>query len=295
LQVALFKLRYAHAVTDEQALALGAGRSFLDCGEVTGRPGTSLAGYSSHCPEMVVVPAGTFVMGRADGRAEERPPRTITLARPYAVAKFEITAEQWAWCVKLGGCSAATGPGAGSAAVTGVSRHAAEAYAAWLSRITGREYRLPSEAEWERAALGGGSRSTPWSDVSAACTMANIADRQLKTVAQSALLVDGTPYADCDDGQARSAEVGRYLPNGFGLHDMTGNVWEWVADCHRQDHRDAPLDGSAGLRPAAGCAGTLRGGGWYSGPDRASYRARADLAADITSDQETGFRVVRPL
>jgi formylglycine-generating enzyme required for sulfatase activity len=218
------------------------------------------------CPELVVVPAGAARL--ASGR-------DVTLVAPLAVGKFEVTFEEWDACVAQGGCGhrpADRGWGRGRQPVMNVNWDDAQAYVTWLVRKTGKAYRLLSEAEWEYAAQAGTGR-----EVSA---------------------TRGANQANCDGCGSRrdnkqTAPVGSFAANGFGLHDMLGNVWEWTADCWNDSHAGAPPDGGA---PISGeCSRrVLRGGSWDNDPGRtrSAYRFRgpSDVRVDLI-----GFRVARTL
>jgi formylglycine-generating enzyme required for sulfatase activity len=168
-----------------------------------------------------------------------------------------------------------------------VSWDDAQAYASWLSKQTGKPYRLPSEAEWEYAARGGTTGSRYWADSSAAaaCKFASVADNAFKSVAR------GMQSFPCADGYTYTAPVGRYSPNAYGLHDMLGNVWEWVEDCWNQGYAGAP--NTAAPRSTGTCeVRVFRGGAWNSKPAsvRAAYR---DRDTRDERHENLGFRVVR--
>ena len=169
-----------------------------------------------------------------------------------------------------------------------VSWNDARAYAQWLSRKTGKRYRLPTEAEWEYAARAGTTTSRYWGDDPAqACRYANVAD-------QSRLQTWGFGQKhDCTDGHYFTAPAGGHAPNRFGLYDMIGNVWEWTEDCWNASYAGAPVDGSAWL--AGDCAQRVeRGGSWSTVPRFARSGARHKNSADYR-DNLTGFRVGRNL
>jgi formylglycine-generating enzyme required for sulfatase activity len=228
------------------------------------------------CPEMVVVPTGRFTMGSAESEAghqsDEEPQREVALTAPFAVGRFEVTFDEWDACLADGGCGGHKPDdqhwGRGRRPVVDVSWEQANDYAEWLSRKTGRPYRLLSEAEWEYAARAG--TTTPYSfGATIASDQANFAGE--KTV-----------------------EAGSYPASPFGLSDMHGNVWEWVEDCYVESYRDAPADGTA-VAPA-GCEWrVVRGGAWNTTTAenmRTAFRLRrvAGSARD-----NVGFRVARPL
>lgn len=234
-------------------------------------------------PLVVILPTGTFRMGSDTGSADERPVRAVSVSQPFAIGVHEITRADFARF------KPSEAPDVGSQAqlpITRVSWRAAQDYAEWLSAQTGNRYRLPSEAEWEYAARAG--TDSPFhfgSDPEQFCAHANIADATF--LAQYAK--DGT--IDCSDDNMRTAAVGSFKPNAFGIHDMLGNVEEWVVDCWHDSYRGAP----SGQEPRTGgtCATRiLRGGAWDSIPDEAtvSYRTSSTRGSGTR-----GFRVVREL
>jgi formylglycine-generating enzyme required for sulfatase activity len=250
------------------------------------------------CPEMVVIPAGTFQMGSPEGepgRTEvEGPVHTVTFARPFAIARHEVTFDQWDACVRDGGCQHRpddAGWGRGARPVIYVTWKDAKEYVQWLSRKTGQDYRLPGEAEWEYAARAGTKTARFWGeDPDAACRYANVYDETHKGE-QAALLP--LPKHNCNDGYAPTAPVAQFEANAFGLNDMLGNVWEWTEDCWNDSYRGAPSDGSAWTKGDCGRR-VLRGGSWSLIPDfvRSAYRFW-----DVTGfrDYNSGFRPARTL
>jgi formylglycine-generating enzyme required for sulfatase activity len=250
------------------------------------------------CPAMVVVPAGTAVLGShedtVDRQAQEGAKRTVTVAYPLAVARTEVTRAQWAEFVAATGYDTEPGcqyydghygivdehdwrrPGFAQRAnhpVVCVSYDDAEAYATWLARRTGRAYRLPSSTEFEYFNRAGSSLAWFWgTDSTTACRHANVADRRL------AWDYPERAIHNCDDGYRKTAPVGSFAPNAFGLNDTTGNVWEWTSDCFHADLADIPLDGRAWLAEDGGDCSlrTPRGGSWISGPawSRAATQSR---------------------
>ncbi len=209
------------------------------------------------CPEMVIIPAGTFTMGSPHsekGRhTDEGPQRRVTITRPFAVSKYEITFDEWDACVKAGACNgykpSDSGWGRSKRPVSNVSWNDAQSYAAWLSAKTGQQYRLLTEAEWEYAARAQTTTVYHW----------------------------GNTFQPTKTNSARKTlPVGRYEPNRFGLYDMHGNVWEWVEDCYRGNYKGAPKDAAAVT--ASPCPVRLmRGGAWLAKPrgHRSAYRGRA--------------------
>lgn len=236
------------------------------------RPGTAFKDCDA-CPTVVVLPTGQFMMGSNRGDDDERPVHPVTIGRPIAMGRFEVTFAEYDACVAAGGCRSNVsdrGWGRGAQPVIHVTWHDAVDYTRWLSAITGKRYRLPSESEWEYAARGG----SPAEDVFGA--------------GQANCEGCGSPW----DGK-RPAPVGRFAPNGFGLHDMLGNVWEWTLDCRNDNYRGAPPDGSAWQ--AGDCSRrSLRGGGYKDSANkaRAAYRNKDPMT---DRDPDNGFRVVREL
>ena len=199
------------------------------------------------CPEMLVVPSGNFMMGSKDGKYDERPVHRVTIARAFAVGKYEVTWDEWDACVSDGGCDNVpvtkaggdNGWGKGPRPVIKVSWHDAQAFAAWLNtKVPDAPYRLLSEAEWEYAARAGTATQFHWGDE----FDASKANDRNKTV-----------------------PVGQYAPNGFGLYDMHGNVLEWVQDCYLESYEGAPDNGRS-VAETPGCPRVLRSGAWSYGP-----------------------------
>jgi formylglycine-generating enzyme required for sulfatase activity len=239
----------------------------------------------TRCPDMVVVPAGSFTMGSPSTETvadtDEFPQHPVTIAAPFAVSKFEVTFENWDTCYELGGCRIRPddyGWGRGDRPVIGVDWSDAQQYVAWLSKQTGKTYRLLSEAEWEYAARAGTTTAYSWGD-------------DVKP--------DGKTMANCFDcGSAwddkETAPVGSFAPNAFGLNDMLGNVWEWVEDCYHDSYDDAPKDGSAWTN--GDCKEHVsRGGSWGDLPQvllRTAFRLRTP---PVNRYEGLGFRVGRTL
>ena len=192
------------------------------------------------CPETVVLPAGSFIMGSPaseEARLDnEGPQHKITIARPFAVGRFEVTFDEWDACVFAGGCLHQpddAGWGRGRRPVIDVSwDDITNEYLPWLSRKAGKTYRLLTEAEWEYAARAG--TSTPFS------TGWTITPDQANF---HGFFTYGGGARGVDRNQ--TLEVGSFEPNAFGLHDMHGNVFEWVQDCYEENYDGAPVDGSA--------------------------------------------------
>jgi formylglycine-generating enzyme required for sulfatase activity len=246
------------------------------------------------CPEMVVIPAGSFRMGSPEGErgraSDEGPVHTVTFDRPFAIAKHEVTFDEWDACVRDGGCKHEPGDagwGRGDRPVINVGWDDAREYLDWLSGKTGGRYRLPSEAEWEYAARAGTMTARFWGDdPDAACRYANVYDETGKREHG----FSGTHHA-CDDGYAKTAPVGAFAANGFGLNDMLGNVWEWTEDCWNDGYEGAPSDGTARTEGDCGRR-VVRGGAWDFAPDfvRSANRSRSSTE---NRDNGLGFRPAR--
>ena len=227
-------------------------------------------------PEMVVIPAGSFRMGCMSDQEcddDEKPVHTVTISQPFAVSKFEVTFEDYDLFTYPNKVADA-GWGRGRCPVIDVSWNNAKEYVAWLSTQTGQTYRLLTEAEWEYAARAGSVTKYSWgNDI-------------------------GQNRANCDGcgsqwDKTKTAPVGSFAANAFGLHDMHGNVWEWVEDCWNGSYSGAPSDGSAWLSGNCSYRG-LRSGSWidYPGPLRSASRG------GYTSGNHSyvfGFRVARTL
>ena len=234
------------------------------------------------CPEMVVVPAGTFMMGGPasdpQSLSSERPVHEVTIGAPFAVGVYEVTFDEWNACVADGGCGgyrpADRGWGRGSRPVIQVSWEEAQSYVRWLSEKTGESYRLLSESEWEYAARAGTDTRYSWGD--------EIGDNRANC------FNCGSQW----DGRS-TAPVGSFAANAWGLHDMHGNVVEWTEDCWNGSYEGAPSDGSAWL--SGSCSERiLRGGSWslLASFLRASNRDRFGSGNRLVSD---GFRVAQTL
>ena len=244
------------------------GKEFRDCPE---------------CPKLVVVPEGPFMMGSPSSEAgregDEGPAHRVTIARPFAVGVYEVTFGEWDACVSDGGCGSYRpsdrGWGRGKRPVINVSWEDAQGYVRWLSGKTGEEYRLLSESEWEYVARAG-TRTRYWWGVGI-----------------------GRSRANCDGCGSRwdnrqTAPVGSFSPNAFGLHDVHGNVWEWVEDCWNGSYAGAPTDGSAWT--SEDCSRRiLRGGSWGDGPWTFLRSAYRNWDSSGNRNVNFGFRVARTL
>lgn len=246
----------------------------------------------SSCPEIIQLPAGSFVMGASnddDSALDNERPAHRAEVTAFAMTRYPITFEEFDACVEAGGCASRpsdSGWGRGLRPVINVSWYDAHSYARWLSQRTGQSYRLPSEIEWEYAARAGTTGVRFWGDDPAdACAYANVYDR---TAAKTESF-SWNPHA-CSDGFNYTSPVGSLKPNPWGFGDMIGNVWQWVADCWVDDYSSAtgaiaPADRECSERIA-------RGGSWLSEPSaaRSSTRLRMDVA---DKDIHIGFRLAR--
>jgi len=240
------------------------------------------------CPEMVLIPAGGFQMGvpAAEAARENSPSEgvampvhAVRIGQAFYLGRYHVTRGQYAVFAKATGraVEAPAFPQSDDHPVVNVSWDDAQAYAKWLSQTTGKTYRLPTEAEWEYAARAGTRTARYWGDSPGEqCQFAHGEARAAK----------------CSDGFANTAPVGHFKPNGFGLHDMIGNAWEWVQDCWQPTgYEGAPSDGSA--FETAGCNWRARrGGGFSDSPfllrvDTRGHGQPGDRAPAV------GFRVVR--
>jgi formylglycine-generating enzyme required for sulfatase activity len=217
------------------------------------------------CPEMVVIPAGSFRMGdlNGGGDSDEKPVHWVTIPRPFAVGKYEVTQAEWREVI---GSNPSRFKG-GRNPVEQVSWDDAQDFVRRLGTKTGKQYRLLMEAEWEYAARAGTVTKYPWGN--------------------------SFDSGRANDG-SRTVPVGRYALNSFGLHDMHGNVREWVEDCWHGSYSGAPTNGSAWTSGGDCRERVLRGGSWYFVPWdlRSAYRLGVPSGNRFYYD---GFRVARTL
>ena len=259
-------------------------------------------------PEMVLIPAGSFVMGIPSAESEReglsasadywaRPQHKVTIARPFYLGKYPVTRGAFVAFARTTGFVDKVPPAPGFAQtdqhpVVNVSHADAAAYAAWLSRETGKDYRLPSEAEWEYAARAGTTTARFWGDGRAeACRYANVADETLRRANKAE--PNAQRYFGCDDGFANTSPVGSFQPNGFGLYDMLGNVCEWTADWWNENYNGAPDDGSAWTTGDSGRR-VVRGGSFTGHPVSVRAGSRGSIGLEDRYDI-VGFRLARTL
>lgn len=264
--------------------------------------------------EFVAVPGGCFMMGDSvgDGYPDEQPVHEVCLT-PFRMAKYPVSVSQFRLFVedtgyrtdaeKGGGCFSAGTHGQWAWHFLGnwrnpgfeqTGRHPAVclswddafAFAGWLSRREGKTFRLPTEAEWEYAARAGTNGRNYWgNEKDTACRYANVSDLTVKN------LFPAKEVHNCADGYIYTAPVGSYLPNGFGLYDMMGNVWQWTGDWYQENYyRDSPKNDPQG--PSSGRRHVPRGGSWRSRPEY----VRASMRVHPPAGQTAGvsFRLVSP-
>ena len=301
----------AHAADAAPSLGDAPKATFADCAD---------------CPAMVVIPAGSNEIGSTPEERQragvpaafadrEIPRHRVTIARAFALGRTEVTREQYAafvadtdradpascaasdpttfaWALRAGLSWRDPGyPQTGSHPAVCISHDDALAYVAWLSRRTGKRYRLPSEAEWEYAARAETTTSWYWGDAAeAGCERANI-------ISSGTIAAIGSPpyWKDklaCQDARANSLPVASFAPNAFGLYDMLGNAFEWVADCASDDHDVGPSDGTA--RESVDCQRRFLKGGAFHTPLWLTRAAARGLPLKNDLHMNTiGFRVAR--
>jgi formylglycine-generating enzyme required for sulfatase activity len=283
-----------------------------------------------HCPELIRIPPGDFVMGVPPGEEEQEnvpesfrgrsvPQTRIAIASAFALGVYPVTrgefarfvaatgyqtgdrcfaylrdADGWQWRETVG--KGWRDPGFKQTdrdPVVCVNWHDAEAYAVWLAKITGHHYRLPSEAEGEYALRGGSQAARFWGDDrEQACRYANVADLTMFDALD--LPKDPADNFDCRDGFVFTSPVGSFQPNPFGLYDIMGNVWQWLDDCWHPTLAGRPADARVWAAGADCAFHTARGGSWqyYPWSLRAGFRYR-----DATDNRNAklGFRVARDM
>ncbi len=277
------------------------------------------------CPELALVPPGNFRMGSAPDVAEldpatgESPAISVTLTRPFQLARREVSVMEFRRFVEATGSEPPLGcriwqggqwvfdrdrswrdpgfaqPPRDDDPVVCVNWDDARAYTEWLSKESGRRYRLPSESEWEYVARGGSSFPRFWaatdsdegSPLTLACDFANVYD-----VSAVEAYRFPWPNASCNDRHPGVAPVASYKPNGFGIHDILGNVREWIQDCYTASYAGRPADGQAWIWQGGCELKGVRGGSWASRPRDVRGAARS-AEADERRQSDLGFRVAR--
>lgn len=253
------------SIEQEKNFAKTAGSEFRECAVA--------------CPFMVIIAVGKSTMGSPEddpGRTKGEHSRyEMTIAKPFAVSKYEVTFDQWDACVAAAACPRVMDAwGRGNMPVINVSWGDAKQYVAWLSRLTGKEYRLLTEAEWEYAARAGTKTRYSWGDE------------------------PGMGNANCSGcGGAwtlQTAPVGSFRPNAFGLYDMEGNVWEWVDDIWHDSHEGTQANGTAKLQSGDPTYRVIRGGSWHNETELVRPAIRFKRHSKVQFDT-LGFRVGRTM
>jgi formylglycine-generating enzyme required for sulfatase activity len=250
---------------------------------IAAKPGSDFKECSNGCPMMIVVPAGKFTMGSPETEKgplqsqAERPQHKVTIAKPFAVGRTHVTFAEWDICVAAGACPKASDNGWGrdDRPVITVSWDDAKTYVAWLSRLTGKDYRLLSEAEWEYSARAGNQGRWSFGD----------------DVEQ---LPDYVWFRENSEGKTQP--VAKKKPNAFGLYDMHGNVFQWVEDPWHKYYDLAPSDGSVWSQGGDDNASyrVVRGGSWNHIPQDLRSACRTAYFTVFRS-MILGFRVGRTL
>jgi formylglycine-generating enzyme required for sulfatase activity len=238
----------------ESVVVPEAGKVFKDCPE---------------CPEMVEIPAGSFDMGSDNGEANEKPVHRVTIAKSFAIGKTEVTQGQWH--AVMGNNPSYFSACGDTCPVEQVSWDDAQVFIQKLNAKTGKQYRLPSEAEWEYACRAGNQQEYCGSDNA-----------------------DGVAWNSFNSGSFffnRPHPVATKQANAFGLYDMSGNVWEWVEDGYHDNYTGAPADGSAW---GGGSMRVLRGGSWGKDPKFGRAASRSKFGTNYR-DFSYGFRLARML
>jgi formylglycine-generating enzyme required for sulfatase activity len=244
-------------------------------------------------PELVVIPAGSFLMGSPESderRENEGPPRKVIFAKPFAAGRFAVTFDEWDACASDGGCNGYEpedeGWGRGRRPVINVSWDDAKAYVNWLAKKTGKPYRLLSEAEWEYAARAGSTTAFWWGN--------SISPHQANYGSISADVFSFlSPKPPTGKTPQHTLVVNSFEPNPWGLYQVHGNVWEWTQDCYNDNYNSAPTDGSAWI--SGDCVSRVaRGGSWVDIPGLLRSASRTG-GPSATRGRGIGFRVARTL
>ena len=228
------------------------------------------------CPELVVLQPGSFVMGDDRGDRSERPAHRVSIGSPFAIGKYEVTLGQWNACVEAGSCRAISNTAglSDNSPAKDLSWNDAQQYVRWLSKVTGHNYRLPSEAEWEYAARGGTSSRYWWGD-------------SMQSGKANCKGCGG------DWSNEAPANVDAFPANPFGLYGTSGGVWEWVADCWHKSYTGAPRDGS--VWSESDCReNVIRGGSWRNDKTYAHSASRFTYDTGVRYILN-GFRVAKSL
>ncbi|MDD4964121.1 MAG: formylglycine-generating enzyme family protein [Gallionella sp.] len=249
--------------------------------QISTKPGSVFRDCPS-CPEMIVLPAGKFLMGAPEAETAheqmEMPQHSVTLNYALAVARTEISFAEWDVCSTAGVCrkNVESNWPRGQQPAININWNDANTYIEWLSKTTGQSYRLLTESEWEYAARGNTQTAYSWGNQignnQANCSLCGSQSTQSKVIGPQL--------------------VGSYTPNLFGLFDMHGNVQEWVQDCWHENYQGAPQDGSAWITACSEGRRIVRGGAWDSSATALRSAARDRKTWDHLSPS-IGFRVAR--
>jgi formylglycine-generating enzyme required for sulfatase activity len=232
------------------------------------------------CPALIPITPGNFSMGSNNDDPAEKPPHRVSIAHAYAIGKTAVTVEQWNACVDAGACTRiapdaeSNTPPPANSPMRNVSWDDAQVYVKWLSKTGGKPYRLPTEAEWEYAARGG-TQDTYWWGNQFKKGMGDCKDC-------------GDPYS-----ATTPTPVASFAANPYGLYDMNGGVWEWVADCWHSSYKGAPADGRAWDDPSCSVR-VIRGGSWREGSAYMQSATRFKYSSSVRQSQN-GFRVLREM
>jgi formylglycine-generating enzyme required for sulfatase activity len=247
--------------------------------EKAAKPGSDFKECGNGCPTMIVVPAGKFTMGspetEEDRLENEGPQHEVTIAKPFAVGRTDVTFAEWDICVAAGACPKVSdnGWGHGDRPVILVNWEEAKGYVTWLKRMTGKDYRLLSEAEWEYAARAGNQGRWSFGD-------------------DETQLGEHTWFSE--NSENKTQPVAKKKPNAFGLFDMHGNVLQWVEDPYHGNYNGAPSDGSVWSQGGDAGRRVVRGGSWLHSPQFLHSAYRRGFTSDFRSFN-LGFRVGRTL
>lgn len=268
------------------------------------QPGNTLQ-ECLNCPQMIVLPAGEFMMGSPENEAERRdnePLHAVTISRPFAMSATPITWNQWEACARDNWCDGESVDealrlnfdgtpnadyqdyGRGTRPVVGVNWYDAQKFVGWLNWKTGRDdaYQLPSEAQWEYAARAGTASPFPWGDA---------VDFNFGNFGMPGHEIRGGYAEGRDVWVEETSPVASFQPNAWGLYDMHGNIFEWTQDCYEADYAHAPRDGSANTE--GNCANRVfRSGTFASNPYmQRSARRGAPYPNSARGRNYLGFRV----
>ena len=229
------------------------------------------------CPELAIIPPGTFTMGTDSRHKYEGPAHKRTIDKAFAIGIYEVSFDQWKVCFDEGACGTDFPDdhkwGMGNRPIMNITWHDTKMYLDWISKKTGKTYRLPTEAEWEYAARAGTQTEYWWGD-EIGKARANCRDCGLKISHQS-------------------EPVDSFEPNPWGLYNVHGNVWEWTEDCWNKTYDGTPTDASAWLE--GDCRQrVMRSGSWYYFSKNLRSAWRAKNHSKVKS-YGIGFRVVREL